>query len=597
MPPFIAGPAHTQERTLSNRWRISSLAVLVAAITTACGSSSSGGDTTPPPAPVATVTVTLARPSITTGQSTTATAVLRDAGANVLVGRAITWSSSAPAAATVSATGVVSAVAAGSANIIATSEGQNGSVPVTVTVAVVGSVVVSGPTVVPVGQTAQQQASVLDASGHAITGRIVTWTTSNAAFATVSPSGLVTGVGAGTVTLTATCEGVSGNSSVRIFVQGTVAAHLTATTALDQSGPPSTAVVQAPAAVVTDASGNPVNGVIVDFAVTVGGGTIVGGAATTDALGVARASSWTFGGAGAQTVHAAVRSLPSAAVDFTGLARAAADHFDITLMLISSMSDSQARAFVHAKNRIEQMIVGDIPSQPLNLTSIDLASCGGVAVSGTIDDVLILAEVGPIDGVNGILGQAGWCVLRPTGIPFPVLGHMMFDTADLDAMEAAGQLENVILHEMMHVVGFGTLWPTFALLGGGGGGADPFFTGTQARANFASLNGGSLYAGTPVPVEATGGVGTRDSHWRETVFKHELMTGWINSGVNPLSATTIGSLQDLGYVVNVGAADPFNLATAIRAAGLGVDLAPIFMGNDTRTAPPIVIGPDGRPVP
>ena len=82
---------------MSNRWRNSSLAFLAAALTTACGSSSSGGDTTPPPAAVATVAVTLARPGITTGQTTTATATLRDASNNVLLGRAITWSSSAPA--------------------------------------------------------------------------------------------------------------------------------------------------------------------------------------------------------------------------------------------------------------------------------------------------------------------------------------------------------------------------------------------------------------------------------------------------------------------------------------------------------------------
>jgi len=581
---------------LSNRWRISSLTLTlaVAALTTACGGSS--GDTTTTAVPVATVSVMLARPSLTTGQTTTATATLSDAGGNVLVGRAVTWSSSAPAVATVSAGGTVTAIGAGNASIIATSEGKTGSAPVTVTLAVVKSVVVTAASSVPVGQTAQAQASVLDASGHAITGRTVTWATTSAAVATVSPSGLVTGVGAGTVTLTATCDGVSGSSSVRIFVQGTVPAHLTATSALDQSGPPATAVVQPPAALVTDASGNPVNGVIVDFTVTAGGGAVVGGAATTDALGVARATSWTFGGVGAQTVHASVRSLPSAAVDFTGLARAAGDRFDITLQFISAMSDSQARAFVHAKNRIEQLIVGDIPSQPLNLTAGELSSCGGFAVSGTIDDVLILAEAVPIDGVNGILGQAGPCLLRSSGFPYPVLGHMMFDTADLDALEASGQLETVILHEMLHVVGFGTIWPTLNLLTGAGG-ADPYFTGTNARANLANLNGGSFYAGTPVPVENSGGPGTRDSHWLETVFKHELMTGYINSGVNPLSATTIGSLQDLGYVVDVTAADPFNLATALRAGGLAAEGNTLFLGNDTRTEPPLYVGPDGRPVP
>ncbi len=581
---------------MSNRWTISSLAVLVAAITTACGSSSSGGDTTPPPAAVATVTVTVARPSIITGQSTTATAVLRDAGTNVLVGRAITWSSSAPAVATVSAGGAVTAVAAGSANIIATSEGQSGSAQVTVTLAAVATVVPSVQSPLLVGGTAQAQASVLDSSGYALTGRTVTWSTSNSAVATVSASGVVTGVGRGFTTINSTCEGVTGRKYVKVFVQGTTATQLVAVSALDQVGPPSTDVVQAPAVMAVAANGDPVPGIPVTFAVTAGGGAITGGTATTDFTGVARSGRWTFGTVGAQTVHATSSSVAGAAVDFAGLARPAADNFDITLQFTSSMSDAQARAFVHAKNRIEQMIAGDIPSQLLSLTSGEMANCGGVAVSGVIDDVLILAEGAPIDGVNNILGQAGPCFIRLTGLPFPVVGHMMFDTADLDAMEIAGQLENVILHEMLHVVGFGTLWQALTLLTGAGT-SDPYFTGANARTALATQNGGAFYVGNKVPVENAGGAGTRDAHWRETVFKHELMTGYINSGVNPLSATTIGSLQDLGYSVDYAAADPFDLSTALRAGGLAAEGDVLFLGNDTRTDPPLYVGPDGRPIP
>jgi hypothetical protein len=540
--------------------------------------------------------VALARASITNIQSTTATAVLRDAATNVLSGRAVTWSSSAPSVATVSATGAITAVGVGSANIVATSEGHTGSAPLTVTLAVVAAVVPTLQSPVLLGATAQAQASVLDSTGHAIPGRIVTWTTSDSAVATVDGSGVVRGVGRGLTTVNSTCEGVTGRSYVKVFAQGTVPAQLAAVSALDQVGPPSTDVVQAPAVVVLDANLDPVPGIPVTFTVTAGGGTITGGTATTDFTGVARSSRWTLGPVGAQTVHATSTRLAGVAVDFAGLARAAADHFDITLQLVSSMSDAQARAFVHAKNRIEQLIVGDIPHQLLGLTSGELMNCGGVAVSGDIDDVLILAETAPIDGVNNILGQAGPCVIRLTGLPFPALGHMMFDTADLDAMEARGQLEYVILHEMLHVVGFGTLWPTFSLLAGTGG-TNPYFTGANALANFTGRNGGSLYSTTQVPVEGLYGAGTRDSHWRESVFKNELMTGFIYNGVNPLSATSIGSLQDMGYVVDVNAADPFSLSTALPSPALGLELAPIFLGNDTRTDPPFYVGPDGRPVP
>jgi hypothetical protein len=70
-----------------------------------------------------------------------------------------------------------------------------------------------------------------------------------------------------------------------------------------------------------------------------------------------------------------------------------------------------------------------------------------------------------------------------------------------------------------------------------------------------------------VPVENTGEVGTADSHWRETVLGSELMTGFIAQAGNPLSAVTVRSLADLGYVVNVAGADTYALGTALLAHG------------------------------
>jgi hypothetical protein len=332
--------------------------------------------------------------------------------------------------------------------------------------------------------------------------------------------------------------------------------------------------------------------------VTQGGGTLTGGTATTDVFGKARASAWRFGPAGAQSVRASSAAIPGVTVDFNGLSRVATQAFDITLRFISPMSDSQARAFVHAKERIEEFIVGDLPVQNVSLSASQMASCGGVSVQMDVDDVVILAEVGPIDGVNNVLGQAGPCYVRSPGTPWPVVGHMMFDTADLDALEAAGRLEYVILHEMMHVIGFGTIWTDMGLLQNpaANGGTDPTFSGANAIANLATYNNGAFYTGAKVPVEAGGGAGTRDSHWRETVFNHELMTGYLDTGVNPISATTIGSFQDLGYTVDVTRADPFNLATALRMDWLSAVEPPLRLGNDVKPEPFGFIGPDGRAI-
>jgi len=567
---------------------ITPVALLLAVLGSACGGSESS-----PPA-VATVTVSLGATSLVTGQATTASAVLRDVGGNVLTGRSVAWTSSAPSVATVTSTGAVAAVSAGTANIMATSEGKSGSAVLTVTLPPVVDVGVTVTSPLAVGQTAQGSVVLRDGAGNVLTGRTVIWSSSDIRVASVSATGLVTAVALGRATITATSEEGSGSTPVRVLTPGDFPTNIEAVSAMSQTGPPSYPVVQAPAVVVRDARNDPMSDVTVNFTVTAGGGVISGGSATTGLDGVARAASWVFGPAGAQAVRASVASVPGVTVDFAGLSRAPLAHFDISLRFISSMSDSQARAFVHAKERIEEFVVGDIPGQNVSLTAAELATCGGSGVSQDVDDVLILAEVGPIDGVSNILGQAGPCFIRSTS-KLPVLGHMMFDSADLDALEAQGRLEYVILHEMMHVIGFGTIWTELGLLSGAGT-DDPFFTGPAARANLASLNGGSFYTGTPVPVEATGGAGTRDSHWRETVFNHELMTGFLDSGVNPLSATTIGSFQDLGYSVDVSQAEAFNLATALRATELSTYEPPLDLGNDVRTEPPGHLGIDGRPV-
>jgi hypothetical protein len=131
---------------------------------------------------------------------------------------------------------------------------------------------------------------------------------------------------------------------------------------------------------------------------------------------------------------------------------------------------------------------------------------------------------------------------------------MQIDTADLATLETSGQLLSVLIHEMAHAIGFGTIWKEKGLLSGAGG-ADPRFTGPGATAEYRALFG---VADTSVPVEAEAGEGSRDSHWRESVFVNELMTPDLNPDMaNPLSRITVASMADLGYTVNLNAADPY----------------------------------------
>jgi len=230
--------------------------------------------------------------------------------------------------------------------------------------------------------------------------------------------------------------------------------------------------------------------------------------------------------------------------------------FKIDVRFLGGLTDTQQKAFKDAARRWTSIIVGDLPA---------------VVVDGEeIDDILIVAEGVSIDGAGTILGQAGPTRLRPrtagTASLLPAKGIMKFDSADLGKMESAGTLVDVITHEMGHVLGIGTLWGEKNLLRGVGT-MNPRFTGPRARKAYGILKGSGL--STDVPVENRGGIGTRDSHWREAIFLNELMSGFVAEAGNPISSVTVGSLEDIGYTVAPDAAEHFELANVAALAEAG----------------------------
>jgi hypothetical protein len=233
--------------------------------------------------------------------------------------------------------------------------------------------------------------------------------------------------------------------------------------------------------------------------------------------------------------------------------------YKIEVRFLGGLTESQKNAFKTAADRWSRVIIGDLPT----------VNTGG----DIIDDLLIEAEGVPIDGVSNILGQAGPTKLRPAGSGktalLPAKGLMSFDTADLANMEANGTLVDVITHEMGHVIGIGTIWKQKGLLQGAGTN-NPVFTGTQAKKEFGKLRGTGP---KPVPVENKFGPGTRDSHWRESLFGNELMSGIIAGAGNPLSRLTIASLQDLGYEVDLSAAESFSMPNLQALAERGLLVA------------------------
>ncbi len=223
--------------------------------------------------------------------------------------------------------------------------------------------------------------------------------------------------------------------------------------------------------------------------------------------------------------------------------------FDVQFVFGGGVTSTQRSLFEQAATRWEGVITADLANATVNKAA-NLCGQNEPAYSGTVDDVVIYANVGPRDGAGGVLASAGPCLVRSGGVTS--YGVMNFDSAD----SSGPDLYETILHEMGHVLGLGTLWTRFGLTNYSSGcPAAPRYTGASARSEWNALGGAG-----DVPVENGGGGGTACGHWDEETFNTELMTGYSEgSASEPLSRMTAGSLQDMGYGVNKGAADPYSL--------------------------------------
>lgn len=219
----------------------------------------------------------------------------------------------------------------------------------------------------------------------------------------------------------------------------------------------------------------------------------------------------------------------------------------------SSLTVTQQAVFADAARRWSEIITGDLPDVWVDRRA-------GIK----IDDIEIIATAPAIDGAGGILGQAGPTHFRAGARGLPYRGLMEFDSADLAAMEANGTLRGVIIHEMGHAIGLGSLWERFRLVVGIGT-TNPTYIGASAVREYNSVFG---VRASGVPLEAGGGPGTAGAHWRETIFETEIMSGYAEPPgvVMPISRVTVAALQDLGYRVNYAAADAFSPSSGGRSA-------------------------------
>lgn len=159
--------------------------------------------------------------SLAAGSTRPLTVTVSDKNGLAIAGRTVEFSSSNPTVASVNANGTVIGVTQGTAVITARAllDQVTGTLTVTVTPVPVASVAISPPGAQTVfqGLTLQLAATLRDGTGNIISGRPITWTSSNVSIADVSSTGMVTGLANGSVQITAECEGVS--SAVSISVQ------------------------------------------------------------------------------------------------------------------------------------------------------------------------------------------------------------------------------------------------------------------------------------------------------------------------------------------------------------------------------------------
>ena len=225
---------------------------------------------------------------------------------------------------------------------------------------------------------------------------------------------------------------------------------------------------------------------------------------------------------------------------------------------------------------------------PLIRKSNTSVICGSYKIASDLEGIRIFVTTRKMDGKKGILAQASPCGLscfgsdmsirrennivssgkyyctagsNPDTPTSPVVrfGIMVLDADDIPGLVSRGVFENTILHEIGHVLGFGTVWNIFTKPLISKSSSDPRFIGAQANNAYGHFLDALNIESHSLKVENSGGAGTTGSHWREETYGNELMTGFLDGETQPMSSFTIASLGDLGYDVDLSKADSYKL--------------------------------------
>lgn len=223
-------------------------------------------------------------------------------------------------------------------------------------------------------------------------------------------------------------------------------------------------------------------------------------------------------------------------------ARHAAAQFNIHINYAASVTPAQQEIFELAAATWESYITGYQPGISITGITIQASTPNLVDPEGT--DIL------------GLANATAW--VNQGGFRLTTAGFMQFDSENVDQLMADGWFDEVVIHEMGHVLGIGINWISNGVYINGSG----RYTGQYGVAAYNAEFG---QTGDYIPVELSGGTSTANRHWDEVDMgaaltgitdimgrdiAHELMTGWLNVGRPPYIANfTIQSLRDIGFTV------------------------------------------------
>lgn len=184
-----------------------------------CAACTPDGRVAPEGGAVAAVELSKSTLALPVGGTAALEVVVRDADGQPLPTGDVYWSTSNANVAKVTTSGVVTALALGSATIAATVQGRSATAVLTVAPRPVSSVrITPSALTLDVGKSATLAATALDATGTPLGSVTVGWRSNNSTIATVDASGRVTAVGGGATTISASVGDVSALAAVAVSV-------------------------------------------------------------------------------------------------------------------------------------------------------------------------------------------------------------------------------------------------------------------------------------------------------------------------------------------------------------------------------------------